>query len=135
MRIRLQNALDSIAGDISYHSRCPLKHTKHGYSDNGIDKDQCKTEDTVFNQLRKDIISRVCRGQAVLVSDCWERYKALCEEYSLPNPYYFEANRKFFRYKLIQLVPNACVIHLQSNDIEMSSSYPRHCLPKMYVTS
>ena len=49
VKIRLENALDSIAGDISYHSRCPLKHTKNGYSDNGVDKDQCKTEDTAFN--------------------------------------------------------------------------------------
>ena len=120
LMVRLGNAFDAIAGDILYHPLCMLQHIKaeqdHSESDGALN--QSAVYDSVFNQLRKEIISRTYRGQAVLVSDCWDRFRALCQEYSLRVPYYFEAKRRFFRYKLLEIVPEVSVIPRQCGDIE-----------------
>ena len=75
------------------------------------------SHDIVFRQLKREIQWRISRGQAVLVSECWVRFKDLCEEHSLSVPYYFESRRAFFRYKLTQLLPNISVIPRQGTDL------------------
>ena len=56
--------------------------------------------------------------QAVLVSDCWARFKELSEEQSVPVPYYFDIRQAFFKEKLKQLIPNIEIIPRQSSDLD-----------------
>ena len=51
--------------------------------------------DVVFEQVRRELKARTCRGQAVLLSDCWDRFVELCETHSLDIPTYFTSRRIF----------------------------------------
>ena len=106
LMIRLENAIDVIAGDIHYHRVCLLHN--HDDQNNEI-KPKSKLNDVynvVYNPLCQDIKARTSRGQAVLVSDSWERFKDLCVEHKRKIPHYFKLRRKFFINKLTSLMPN-----------------------------
>ena len=113
---RLESARDAIAGDVMYHSLCLRKQTRVTASSGN--KPEQGSHENIFSQLKEEMIWRTCRGQAVLVSDCWVRFQELCEDNSLVVPYYFEKRRAFFRYKLTELLPNITVIPHQGTDLE-----------------
>ena len=117
---RLQLAFDVMAGDVLYHVNCIRTQMREG---EGSEQHRtCSSEkdnrDIIFEQLRREIYARTHRGQAVLVSDCWERFKELSEETNSIIPYYFLSRRSFFKEKLVQLLPNVQIIHRQSSDLE-----------------
>ena len=118
---RLQNAVDSIAGDVLYHKKC-MRIRERSFSDgnvgastNQLPKDE---RDAVFEQVRNEIRARTCRGQAVLLSDCWDRFVELCNTHSLDIPSYFKSRRAFFKEKLLQNISSVTVIPRQSSELE-----------------
>ena len=118
LMVRLQNAFDPIAADILYHPMCLLRRQSASDDTDQVPVNQVSGHDIVYTKLKHEIISRTSRGQAVLVSECWERFSDMCWEHSLPVPYYYKVRRKFFLNKIIELVPHVIVIPRQSADVE-----------------
>ena len=88
---RLESARDAIAGDVLYHTVCLRNRTRVSTDSKNESDNNRSSHDIVFRQLKREIQWRITRGQAVLVSECWVRFKDLCEEYSLSVPYYLES--------------------------------------------
>ena len=64
------------------------------------------------------MLYRLCRGQAILMSQCWARFQELCLEHSVPIPYYYKSRRAFFSHKLTQMIPDITIIPRQGTDLE-----------------
>ena len=91
----------------------------HGPSDNHvISSSRQKPHEKVLRQLTKEIQYRTCRGQALLLSECWSRFQDLCEKQSVSVPSYYKSRRAFFKYKIIQALPEITIIPRQSIDLE-----------------
>ena len=113
---RLQNSFDGIAGDVLYHKICLLNHVN---SSDRRDADNASLErDKVFQELRKEIEAQTCRGQAVLLSDCWERFQELCHNKSVEIPYYYLARNAFFKEALMKGLSNTLEVPKQSSQLE-----------------
>ena len=73
--VRLQGAFDSVAGDVLYHTTCCRERERVL---NSYDKEKTTKSKPAYErsleQLRQEINSQIFRGQAVLISDCWERF-------------------------------------------------------------
>ena len=123
MKIRLEHAFDAIAGDILYHPYHTLPEKSNAKGDD-IPKSL-----TVYLCLKTDIKSRLRRGHAVLVSQCWERFQDLCATHNVSVPFYFIKRRQFFVNKICELIPEVLVIPKQggedcvliSSDLSMES--------------
>ena len=81
---RLESSLDAIAGDVHYHSLCLLQSGSLDQPE--ISSSRKESHDKVLRQLTKEIQYRTCRGQEVLLSDCWYPFQELCEKESLSVP-------------------------------------------------
>ena len=113
---RLESARDAIAGDVMYHTLCLTNKIR--MTAGSVRNTEQGSYDSIFSQLKEEVIWRTCRGQAVLVSDCWVRFRELCEQNSFVVPHYFVTRRAFFRYRLTEIVPNITVIPHQGTDLE-----------------
>ena len=92
MLARMQNVHDVMAGDVLYHINC-LRMRMHDYEDHNEQQTSSHSKDKrdpLYEQLRQEIQARIYHKQAVLVSDCWARFKELSAEQNVPVPYYFE---------------------------------------------
>ncbi|XP_068200369.1 uncharacterized protein [Palaemon carinicauda] len=114
---RLESARDAIAGDVLYHSLCLRNRARVTVCSEESSISQA-SHNAIFNQLKLEIQWRTCRGQAVLVSECWSRFQDLCNEQSLVVPYYYESRRAFFKYKLTKLLPDITIIPRQGTELE-----------------
>ena len=73
---------------VKYHSDCYLK--KLTLLDKKQSTDDVHGLEKVMHDLKNEIEYRTCRGQAVLVSDCWARFRNLCIHHGVSIPSYFE---------------------------------------------
>ena len=110
---RLEIARDVIAGDVRYHSVCILKNNKQTYN-----RENRETEFDLFETLKGEIECRTSRGQAVLLSECWQRFHNLCDDNSVPVPLYFKTRPSLFKTKLLKMLPNVNIIPKQDSDFE-----------------
>ena len=115
LMIRLESSRDAIAGDMLYHSLC-LLDDKPGVS--GSSSSKSISHDNSLCQLIRELEYRICRGQAVLLSECWSRFKQLCEEKHVAIPSYYQKRRAFLKYKITQRLPNITIIPCQGTELE-----------------
>ena len=89
----------------------------------------------VITQLRKEVRLQTCRGQALLLSDVWERYQDLCKEESIAIPYYFLTRRAFFKEHLCKGVKDIMIVPKKSSalddDILISSNLSQSDISKI----
>ena len=75
MLARMQNVHDVMAGDVLYHINCMRDNEDHIEQQTSSHiKDK---REPLYEQLRRDIQTRIYHKQAVLVSDSWARFKEL----------------------------------------------------------
>ena len=59
-----------------------------------------------------------CRGQAFLLSECWNHFQELCNEQSISIPFYYKFRRAFFKYKITQIISDITIIPRRGTDLE-----------------
>ena len=101
---------------VKYHSDCYLK--KLTLLDKKQSTDDVHGLEKVMHDLKNEIEYRTCRGQAVLVSDCWARFRNLCIHHGVSIPSYFEQHCRFFKYKIVSIVPNVAIIPQKNIEFE-----------------
>ena len=69
----------------------------------------------MLQQLKQEVTFHTCRGQAVLLSEWWNRFQELCNE---SIPFYYKSRRAFFKYKITQIIPDITIIPRQGTDLE-----------------
>jgi hypothetical protein len=93
---RLEKAHDAMAGDILYHRNCIRLVRDMSESDG--DRTGEASHSDILLQLCRELRCKIDRGCAVLLEDCWLRYKTLCEAQSVDVRY--ESRRMFFKEEL-----------------------------------
>ena len=81
----------------------------------GTSSPRKKCHDALQQQLKKEVTFHTCRGQAVLLSEWWNRFQELCNE---SIPFYYKSRRAFFKYTITKIIPNITIIPWQGTDLE-----------------
>lgn len=79
IKIRLQRAFDSMAGDVQYHRSCLTGAKRRaGANINLKPEGSSVSYDDCLFELVKELRVKIDRGCAVLLGDCWERLQTIC---------------------------------------------------------
>ena len=94
---RLEKACDAMAGDILYHRNC-IRLAREMPDDTDRESTGEASHSDILVQICRELRSKVERGCAVLLEDCWLQYKTLCESQHVDVRY--ETRRAFFKDEL-----------------------------------
>ena len=98
---RLNKAFDSIAGDILYHRDCLRQLNRvlpAAPSTDGVD---CVSHVHILDDIARELRSKIDRGCAVLLNECWLRYVHLCQNKGANIPLRLERRRSLFKDELL----------------------------------
>ena len=112
---RLNKAFDSIAGDILYHRDCFRILIRDSSTKCSSARVKHISHLDILDDIVRELRSKIDRGCAVLLSDCWERYVYLCQNEGARIPLRLERRRSLFSEELLARLPSIIEIIPSSN--------------------
>ena len=111
----LNKAFDSIAGDILYHRDCFRILIRDSSTKCSSARVKHISHLDILDDIVRELRSKIDRGCAVLLSDCWERYVYLCQNEGARIPLRLERRRSLFSEELLARLPSIIEIIPSSN--------------------